>query len=59
MINLDPKKEEWQTKLYSQSKEYLNGGKLRDYQVDGLNWLLRCWYSKQSSILADEMGKNS
>ena len=25
-------------------------------QVEGLNWLLRCWYTKRSSILADEMG---
>lgn len=45
----------WKTKLYSTSKEYRSGGKLRDYQVDGLNWLLSCWYSKRSSILADEV----
>jgi len=52
-----PKKNEaWQSKLHTQSKEYFSGGRLRDYQLDGLNWLLRCWYSKQSSILADEMG---
>lgn len=46
----------WKSKLYTQSKNYRSGGKLRDYQVDGLNWLLSCWYSKRSSILADEMG---
>jgi hypothetical protein len=56
IVDTTPKKEEWQSKLYLTSKEYLNGGTLRDYQVDGLNWLLRCWYTKQSSILADEMG---
>jgi chromodomain-helicase-DNA-binding protein 7 len=43
-------------KLPTRSKEYKNGGTLRDYQVDGLSWLLRCWYLKRSSILADEMG---
>eukprot|EP01035_Chromulina_nebulosa_P019284 gene19284-25143_t len=52
-----PKKDyDWQNKLYDQSKEYESGGKLRDYQVEGLNWLLSCWYTKRSSILADEMG---
>ena len=45
----------WQAKLYEKSRDYRNGGTLRDYQLDGLNWLLRCWYSKRSSILADEM----
>jgi SNF2 family DNA or RNA helicase len=50
------KKDDWQKKLYSECKDYLNGGKLRDYQLEGLNWLLRCWYTKMSSILADEMG---
>ena len=49
--------ENWQEKLYTECKEYINGGKLRDYQLEGLNWLLRCWYTKMSSILADEMGK--
>ncbi|KAI8897954.1 SNF2 family N-terminal domain-containing protein [Globomyces pollinis-pini] len=29
---------------------------LRSYQLEGLNWLMYCWYNKQSSILADEMG---
>ncbi len=54
----DFKREEsnWQAKRYKKSKEYLNGGTLRDYQLYGLNWLLRCWYCKRSSILADEMG---
>ena len=48
--------DKWQKSLYKKSKIYKNGGQLRDYQKDGLNWLLRCWYVKKSSILADEMG---
>ncbi len=50
------KDDSWKAKLYKKSLEYKNGGTLRDYQVEGLNWLLRCWYGKRSSILADEMG---
>ena len=34
----------------------LVGGKLMDYQLDGLNWLLYKWYKSQNAILADEMG---
>lgn len=52
----EKKDDSWQLKLPTRSKEYKNGGTLRDYQVDGLSWLLRCWYLKRSSILADEMG---
>uniref|UniRef100_T1J6Q1 Chromodomain-helicase-DNA-binding protein 1 n=1 Tax=Strigamia maritima TaxID=126957 RepID=T1J6Q1_STRMM len=29
---------------------------LRDYQLDGLNWLLHSWTKENSVILADEMG---
>ena len=32
------------------------GLKLRDYQVDGLNWLSHSWCKRNSVILADEMG---
>lgn len=36
--------------------ESLTGGKLMDYQLDGLNWLYYQWYRQQNAILADEMG---
>ncbi|EAY05467.1 Type III restriction enzyme, res subunit family protein [Trichomonas vaginalis G3] len=29
---------------------------LRDYQIDGINWLRRNWYNHRNCILADEMG---
>ncbi|KAH0798843.1 SNF2 family N-terminal domain containing protein [Histomonas meleagridis] len=32
------------------------GTTLREYQLEGLNWLLFCWYNRRNSILADEMG---
>ncbi len=30
--------------------------KLREYQLEGVNWLLWNWYNRRSCILADEMG---
>ena len=51
------KENSWTLKLYRKSKEYKNSGNfLRDYQREGLNWMLRCYYQKKSVILADEMG---
>ncbi len=36
--------------------EWLKFGKLRDYQLDGLNWLVLSWLRNHNAILADEMG---
>jgi len=40
--------------------DYLGGSeeglKLRDYQLDGLNWMVHSWTKENSVILADEMG---
>lgn len=36
--------------------DYLTAGKLRDYQLEGLNWLVYSWYTNKNCILADEMG---
>jgi chromodomain-helicase-DNA-binding protein 4 len=36
--------------------DYVTGGELMKYQVDGLNWLYYRWYQKKNAILADEMG---
>jgi hypothetical protein len=49
---------EFRDKLYDPSEPhaYKNGNRLRDYQVDGVNWLASTWYKKQGCILADEMG---
>ncbi|XP_062993879.1 chromodomain-helicase-DNA-binding protein 8 isoform X5 [Elgaria multicarinata webbii] len=38
------------------SHEYKNGNQLREYQLEGVNWLLFNWYNRQNCILADEMG---
>jgi hypothetical protein len=49
---------EFREKLYDPSEPhvYKNGNRLRDYQVDGVNWLASTWYKRQGCILADEMG---
>lgn len=36
--------------------EWLKAGTLRDYQLEGLNWLVYSWSKGHNSILADEMG---
>eukprot|EP01063_Lacrimia_lanifica_P040330 TRINITY_DN9102_c0_g1_i3.p1 TRINITY_DN9102_c0_g1~~TRINITY_DN9102_c0_g1_i3.p1 ORF type:complete len:2162 (+),score=837.19 TRINITY_DN9102_c0_g1_i3:126-6488(+) len=35
---------------------YGNGNRLRDYQEEGVAWLLRNWFGKTNCILGDEMG---
>jgi hypothetical protein len=48
---------EFRDKLYDPAEPhiYKNGNRLRDYQVDGVNWLASTWYKRQGAILADEM----
>jgi chromodomain-helicase-DNA-binding protein 1 len=43
---------------YEKQPEWLGSGdlKLRDYQLDGMNWLARNWTLDVNCILADEMG---
>jgi len=36
--------------------KFRNNGELRDYQMEGFNWLVNCWFNRQGCILADEMG---
>lgn len=41
--------------VFSESPGFING-KLRQYQIDGLNWLISLFVNKINGILADEMG---
>jgi SNF2 family DNA or RNA helicase len=43
-------------KQYTESPKFPNGGSLRSYQVDSLNWLSFNWMQGRNSMLADEMG---
>ena len=49
-----PKTGEWQR--VDKSPKFRGGQELRQYQIDGLNWLLFCWANRRGCILADEMG---
>ncbi len=43
---------------FDRTPEWLShAGELHRYQLDGLNWLLRKWQSKENVILADEVGE--
>uniref|UniRef100_A0A672RRP4 SWI/SNF-related matrix-associated actin-dependent regulator of chromatin subfamily A member 5-like n=1 Tax=Sinocyclocheilus grahami TaxID=75366 RepID=A0A672RRP4_SINGR len=41
---------------FDESPSYVKNGKLRDYQVRGLNWLISLYENGINGILADEMG---
>lgn len=49
---------EFRDRLYDPAEPhiYKNENRLRDYQVEGVNWLASTFYRKQGCILADEMG---
>ncbi|XP_071959040.1 chromodomain-helicase-DNA-binding protein 8-like [Antedon mediterranea] len=40
----------------TESASYKGANVLREYQLEGLNWLTFCWHNRQNCILADEMG---
>ncbi|KAK8737028.1 hypothetical protein OTU49_004766 [Cherax quadricarinatus] len=49
-----PKPSEW--KKLEVTPEYKNNNTLREYQLEGLNWLSFSYYNSRNCILADEMG---
>ena len=42
--------------VFSASPKYVTGGTMRDYQVQGLNWMISLFEHGINGILADEMG---
>uniref|UniRef100_A0A6P3YYV6 protein CHROMATIN REMODELING 5 isoform X1 n=1 Tax=Ziziphus jujuba TaxID=326968 RepID=A0A6P3YYV6_ZIZJJ len=55
---VDPqrKKSKGSLRKLDEQPEWLRGGKLRDYQLEGLNFLVNSWRNDTNVILADEMG---
>ena len=47
---------DYEEDFVTESPSFIKGGKLRDYQIQGLNWLISLHEHKLSGILADEMG---
>ncbi|MBW0499315.1 hypothetical protein O181_039030 [Austropuccinia psidii MF-1] len=42
--------------VFTESPSYVKGGKMRDYQIQGLNWMISLFHNGINGILADEMG---
>ncbi|KDE09578.1 hypothetical protein MVLG_00473 [Microbotryum lychnidis-dioicae p1A1 Lamole] len=42
--------------VFTESPAFVKGGKMRDYQVQGLNWMCGLHHNGINGILADEMG---
>lgn len=51
----DEEEPESATTVFTESPGYINGT-MRDYQVQGLNWMISLYENNISGILADEMG---
>ena len=44
------------TRAMERQPDFLQGGgRLRDYQLDGLNWMIYSWSQDNNCILADEV----
>ena len=54
-ISSRPRLEDYK-KIEKSPESFQNGNQLRDYQLEGMNWLAFCWHCHRSCILADEMG---
>ncbi|KAK9274029.1 hypothetical protein L1049_018843 [Liquidambar formosana] len=56
MVDFQRKKSKASLRKLDEQPEWLKGGKLRDYQLEGLNFLVNSWRNDTNVILADEMG---
>lgn len=56
LLNDEVEEEETEHALITESPAFVKDGTLRDYQVQGLNWLISLYENRLSGILADEMG---
>uniref|UniRef100_A0A1D1Y7W7 Chromodomain-helicase-DNA-binding protein 1 n=2 Tax=Anthurium amnicola TaxID=1678845 RepID=A0A1D1Y7W7_9ARAE len=56
MVDYQRKKSKASLRKLEEQPEWLKGGKLRDYQLEGLNFLVNSWRNDTNVILADEMG---
>ncbi|CAG8506988.1 12527_t:CDS:10, partial [Acaulospora colombiana] len=44
------------TRVFNESPSYIKNGTMRDYQLQGLNWMISLFENGINGILADEMG---
>lgn len=55
-VDFQRKKSKASLRKLDMQPEWLKGGELRDYQLEGLNFLVNSWRNDTNVILADEMG---
>ncbi|KAL9143209.1 hypothetical protein ABFS82_14G221200 [Erythranthe guttata] len=55
-VDFQRKRSKGSLRKLDEQPEWLKGGKLRDYQLEGLNFLVNSWRNDTNVILADEMG---
>ncbi|PIN01988.1 Chromodomain-helicase DNA-binding protein [Handroanthus impetiginosus] len=55
-VDFQRKKSKGSLRKLDEQPEWLKGGNLRDYQLEGLNFLVNSWRNDTNVILADEMG---
>ncbi|KAG8371013.1 hypothetical protein BUALT_Bualt13G0042900 [Buddleja alternifolia] len=55
-VDSQRKKSKGSLRKLDEQPEWLKAGKLRDYQLEGLNFLVNSWRNDTNVILADEMG---
>ncbi|KAG0487904.1 hypothetical protein HPP92_006715 [Vanilla planifolia] len=56
LVDFQRRKSKASLRRLDEQPEWLKGGKLRDYQLEGLNFLVNSWRNDTNVILADEMG---
>ncbi|KAI5060455.1 hypothetical protein GOP47_0024875 [Adiantum capillus-veneris] len=56
MVDSQRKKGKATLRKFEEQPDWLKGGTLRDYQLEGLNFLMNSWKNDTNVILADEMG---
>ncbi|XP_038988739.1 protein CHROMATIN REMODELING 5-like isoform X3 [Phoenix dactylifera] len=56
MVDFQRKKSKASLRKLDEQPGWLKGGTLRDYQLEGLNFLVNSWRNDTNVILADEMG---
>ncbi|XP_059625031.1 protein CHROMATIN REMODELING 5 isoform X2 [Cornus florida] len=56
LVDFQRRKSKASLRKLDEQPEWLIGGKLRDYQLEGLNFLVNSWRNDTNVILADEMG---
>ncbi|CAI8596430.1 unnamed protein product [Vicia faba] len=56
VVDLQRRKSKASLRKLDEQPEWLKCGKLRDYQLEGLNFLVNSWINDTNVVLADEMG---